>query len=348
MTAEALRRADPVTTLQLDLGRPEPKPVKQFLAGLGVFLVAQVASAFVLAAFAIVALFGDLATDAGAAESISLEMSADADGMQVDGFELGDILALSPAGTAAGLAVGAALSVLGFLLVVPRLSGRRAFELTGPRAWREFGIGLAIGAAPIVLAVGVLALVGSYRVTDVSLNWGILAGVMIGVGAAFAEEVFFRGFMLRLLDKRFGSWVALAGVSLVFGLIHLTNPGATLWGAIAIVLAAGPLLNAAYLLTRRLWLPIGIHLAWNAAQSALFGIDVSGSGSGRGLFESELRGAEWLSGGSMGVEGSIVLVAIGTAFGVGLTVLAHRRGRMLPGRGRREAVPAPSAAESSA
>ncbi|MFT4200229.1 lysostaphin resistance A-like protein [Gordonia sp. (in: high G+C Gram-positive bacteria)] len=247
------------------------------------------------------------------------------------GFVAG-LFAVSAQGTMAGLAVAALLSIAGFLAVVPRLTGRPAYELRGPGATREFGLGLVLGAATMCLAVGVLAAVGSYRVVDVGLGSGIGVGLMIGVGAAFAEEIFFRGFLLRLLDKRFGSWPATIVVSLLFGAVHLGNPQATVWGAVAIVLAAGPLLCGAYLFTRRLWLPIGIHLSWNAVQSGVFGINVSGVGSGRGLIESELTGPAWLSGGSMGIEGSVVLVALALALGLGFLVLAQRRGCMLPRR----------------
>lgn len=291
----------PEEALVLDATRAEPKPVKQFFLGLVIFLIA--------------AGIGGVATGV---------LNAVVDTQNMQGFEW---LPLT-----VGMALEAILSIVGFLWLFPKLVGRKPFELMGPGAWRELGIGLAIGAVLIGLSAVVLGAMGVYRVTDVSLNGGVIVGIMLGIGAAFGEEIFFRGFLLRLLDKRFGAWVATLSISLLFGLIHLINPGATVWGALAIAVTAGPLLNAAYLLTRRLWLPIGIHLAWNAVQSAILGIDVSGSGSGRGLFESKLSGPELLSGGSMGIEGSLILVVIAAAAGVWILVLAQRRGRMLPRR----------------
>jgi membrane protease YdiL (CAAX protease family) len=291
----------PLETLAVDATRPEPRPIKQFLVGLCLFLVA-VGSAIV------------------STEVLTRVLAAnDAQGLSWLPFTL-------------ALGIEAVVSSMGFLWLIPRLAGRLPFELMGPCAWKELSVGLAIGAIPVALAALVLWWLGVFRVTDISLNGGIISGLMLGVGAAFGEEIFFRGFLLRLLDKRFSSWAAMVSVSLLFALIHLTNPGATLWGAIAIMITAGPVLNAAYLLTRRLWLPIGIHLAWNAVQAAILGIDVSGSGSGRGLFESRLVGSELLTGGSMGIEGSLVLVLPAAMAGAVLVVVVQRKGRMLPPR----------------
>lgn len=300
------------TEVRAEMRRAEPAPLKQLGAGLGIYLLAQFASTIIIAASTLTA--GANAFDSAAA------------------------FTENPIAVSIALGASAVVSVVGFLVAVPRLTGRRAFELRGPRAWPELARGLLLGFAPMAVAVGILALLGVYRVSDVSLNVGLLTGLMIGVGAAFAEEIFFRGFLLRVLDKQFGSWAALIVVSLLFGALHLTNPGATVWGAIAITLVAGPLLNGAYLLTRRLWLPIGIHLAWNASQSGLFGINVSGVGTGRGLLEAELIGPVWLTGGSLGIEGSVVLVMLGTVAGVTVTLLAYKCGRMLPRRSRRGSI----------
>ncbi len=213
-----------------------------------------------------------------------------------------------------------------------------------PGQWRELWLGIGVGALLITLGVGVVADAGVFQVLEIGPDWGILGGIAIGVGAAFGEEAFFRGFLLRILNARFGSTIAVVSVSLVFGLIHLGNQGATLWGGIALVLSAGALLNASYLLTNRWWLPVGLHLGWNATMSGLFGIDVSGSGSGRGLLASQLVGPEWLTGGSMGLEGSVPLVLIAVTAGVVLIVLAIKRGKW---RGLRVARAELAAAKSA-
>ncbi len=77
--------------------------------------------------------------------------------------------------------------------------------------------------------------------------------------------------------------------ALVFGLLHMINPGATLWAGIAVAIEAGILLAAAFVLTRRLWLAIGIHFAWNFVEGGIFGTPVSGTAPS-GLFQAQLIG----------------------------------------------------------
>ena len=94
------------------------------------------------------------------------------------------------------------------------------------------------------------------------------------------------------------------------------------------------MLAAAYVLTRRLWLPIGIHAGWNFTQGGIFGVSVSGHPSG-GLLDGTLTGPEWLSGGDFGAEASIVAVVLGIALGTILLRMAWRRGRFIAPSPRR-------------
>ena len=235
-------------------------------------------------------------------------------------------------GLAVTLGVQALVSVALYVLMVRLLARRPVHELSRDGAAAEFGRGLALGAGMIAVVSAVLALAGSLRITGASLNTGIVIGLMMGVGAGFAEEILFRGVLLRLLDQHFGSWPALTVTAALFGGMHLLNPGATMWGAIAIMIEAGVMLGAAYLYTRRLWLPIGIHLAWNAVLGGVIGGTVSGTeiGGPAGLFTSRLSGPDWLDGGTIGLEGSIVTVVVGLALGAWFLRGAARRGHLTP------------------
>ena len=112
--------------------------------------------------------------------------------------------------------------------------------------------------------------------------------------------------------------------------MHLINPTATLMGAIFISIEAGLLLAAAYMLTRRLWLSIGFHMAWNYTQSAVFSGIVSGGVSDPGLIRPIIRGPDLLTGGNFGLESSVIAFALCTATGIVLLVMAVRRGRIVP------------------
>jgi uncharacterized protein len=110
----------------------------------------------------------------------------------------------------------------------------------------------------------------------------------------------------------------------------LLNHGATLLNAGAVMLEAGILLAAAYMLTRRLWLCIGIHFAWNFTQGGIFSAAVSG-GTANGLLEAKLVGPVWLTGGAFGAEASVVAVVVCLAAGLLLLLAARRKGHvMLP------------------
>ena len=223
------------------------------------------------------------------------------------------------------------LTVLGYWLLVRFVGGRPVIEMGGRgAALREFLVGLAIGALLMSTVIAVLALLGSYHVVDVGWSTGILAGLGAGVLAGFTEEILFRGILLRLIEGWVGTWWALAITSFLFGISHLGNAHATVFGAVAIALEAGILLGACYLLTRRLWLAIGLHVAWNFVQGGIFGSDISGIGSGRGLIEARFTGPDLLTGGVMGIEGSVVAIIVCTAAGVAMLLAVRRRGLVVP------------------
>ncbi|OLO46198.1 abortive infection protein [Actinomyces oris] len=223
------------------------------------------------------------------------------------------------------------LALLGYWLVVRFVGGRPVIELGGRgAALRELLVGLAMGALLMCAVIAVLALLGSYHVVDVGWSTGILAGLQAGILAGFTEEILVRGVMLRLIEGWVGTWWALAVTAVFFGAAHLGNPQATIFGAVAIALEAGILLGACYLLTRRLWLAIGVHAAWNFVQGGIFGSDISGTGSGRGLIEARFTGPDLLTGGAMGIEASVVAVVLCTAAGLVMLLAVRRRGLVVP------------------
>ena len=211
---------------------------------------------------------------------------------------------------------------------VRRIERRAVVELAPGGAGREFGSGLVLGASVFAATIGTLALLGAYRVEGRHAFSIVAIPLVAAVGTAFIEEIVFRGIVFRIVESALGTWIALVLSSAIFGLLHLVNPHATLQGAVAIVFEAGVMLAAAYVLTRRLWLPIGIHAGWNFTQGGIFGVSVSGQPSG-GLLDGVLGGPEWLSGGTFGAEASIVAVVLGIALGTTLLAMGRRRGRFI-------------------
>ena len=161
---------------------------------------------------------------------------------------------------------------------------------------------------------------------------GIRAGapwLFLSVASGFAEEILVRGVIFRITEEGLGTWIALAISSLLFGMAHVANPGATVLSGLAIALEAGVLLAAGFVLTRRLWLPIGLHAGWNFVQGGVFGVAVSGFQFG-GILKSGLHGPEILSGGAFGAEASIFAVGFCLLAGIALLAAARRLGRFVP------------------
>lgn len=115
-----------------------------------------------------------------------------------------------------------------------------------------------------------------------------------------------------MIDERFGTWWAIGVSALLFGFVHIFQPNASVWSSIAIAIEAGVLLGAAFKFSGSLWLPIGIHWAWNFTQGNVFGFSVSGTGKGESILNSMVNGPDLVTGGDFGPEASVVAVALGT------------------------------------
>jgi membrane protease YdiL (CAAX protease family) len=231
----------------------------------------------------------------------------------------------------------AVLTLLTYAWIVRRTEKRAPVEVERAGAGGALGRGMLIGLGLFTAVIANIALLGDYRVD----GWGSVSGAIALLGfmaaAAVTEEVLFRGVLFRIVEGRFGTWWALALTGVLFGASHLLNPHASLWGALAIAVEAGGMLAAAYAATRTLWLPIGLHFAWNFAEGGLFGTDVSGTNQPQGLLHGVMSGSTWITGGDFGPEGSLYSVLAGIIVTIVFLIIARRRGNLVPGRRRRAA-----------
>jgi membrane protease YdiL (CAAX protease family) len=205
---------------------------------------------------------------------------------------------------------------------------RKVVELAPGRALAEFASGVLVGAALFVATAAILGLLGVWQFDGANAWTALIYPLSIALGAAFFEEIFFRGILFRIAEESLGSWLALALSAAVFGLVHGFNPAASALSILAICLESGVLLAAAYMYSRRLWLPIGLHFAWNFTESGVFGASTSGS-EAQGLLVSRLSGPELLTGGAFGPEASIVAVLVCLGASIGLLVLAGRKNHIV-------------------
>ncbi|MEO3874538.1 type II CAAX endopeptidase family protein [Nonomuraea sp. B12E4] len=173
--------------------------------------------------------------------------------------------------------------------------------------WRGALLGFGLFTALMVL----IAMFGGWQ----EVSWGSFGGSLGTAGmmasVAVAEEALFRGVLFRIMEERTGTVIALVVSTLLFGATHLVNVNATLWGALSIALTGGFMMTAAYITTRSLWLPIGLHFAWNFTHAGIFGVMLSGSDTPpHGLLNVTLSGPSAVTGGIFGPEASLLALLV--------------------------------------
>lgn len=226
------------------------------------------------------------------------------------------------------IAVVVLVAFFAYYAFVRIIEKRPVTELATSGAPGELAMGIFIGALLFTAVVGILWLLGYYRVTGINSLVVIIPMFALAVQSGVFEEILFRGIFFRIVEESLGTWLSLVLSALLFGLLHLANPNATLWAAIAIAIEAGILLAAAFVVTRRLWFVIGIHFAWNFTQGGIFSIAISGN-QVDGLLRATLTGPELLSGGAFGAETSIFAVIICLATGIYFIWKALKMGKFV-------------------
>jgi len=219
--------------------------------------------------------------------------------------------------------------LLTYKLAITRLGEHPRDDLSGRRALPDLAIGLLMGFLIMALSVGAAAIADVYSIIGQGDSRQLVHELVTSaIMPAFMEELLFRGILFRWLEEFAGSWVALIITSALFGAAHLMNPNATPVAAFGIAIEAGVLLGGAYMLTRSLWMPMGLHAAWNFTQGEIFDVPVSGIDE-HGLVQAKLSGPALLSGGGFGLEASLFAMVIATAVGVWMVWLAVKRGEVM-------------------
>ena len=194
--------------------------------------------------------------------------------------------------------------------------------------------GSVLGIVLIGLVTALIVASGgaSFRL-DPARSLGALAmDAWVFLWVALLEELLFRGFLFQRLVDGVGAWPALLAMALLFAGAHWGNPGmesaTMLWASVDTALGA-LLLGLAYLRTRSLALPIGIHFGWNWGQGALLGFDVSGFDQTGWLVPQLLDKPQWMTGGAFGPEASIFAVLVDA---VAVALMWRWRGSVREGR----------------
>jgi membrane protease YdiL (CAAX protease family) len=198
-------------------------------------------------------------------------------------------------------------------LMMARLEGRAFGEygLPGRTAFRKmFWLGALFGLVEISTVLGVIAAMGGYRFGDLAVHggdlwrWGILWGAAFLV-VGFYEEFAFRGYIQFTLAQGVGFWPTAIVLSLIFGVMHATNPGESLLG-VAGVVASGLFWCLTLRRTGSLWFAVGMHASFDFAETFLYSVPDSGMIFPGHLSNATLHGSAWLTGGTAGPEASVL------------------------------------------
>jgi membrane protease YdiL (CAAX protease family) len=217
--------------------------------------------------------------------------------------------------------------VFGAALISSRIE-RRSAGVYGLPARETFGKlfwqGWLLGLAEVSALLGLIAAFGGYSFGGLALHgselvrWALIWAVFFVV-VGFYEEFMFRGYTQYTLADGIGFWPAAIVLSVLFGAVHLRNPGEGLVGAASVV-EVGLFLALTLRRTGNLWFAVGLHASFDFGETFLFSVPNSGMVTHGHLSNATLHGAKWLTGGTVGPEGSVFsFLTIGL---LGLVVMA--------------------------
>ena len=205
-------------------------------------------------------------------------------------------------------------ALLGYWFFVSLFDGRSMTELNTGFA-KQTGLGLLLGFAFISAIMGVLALLGYYKIDGQNPDSAVMSVFLMAIMAGIVEELLLRGYFFKIVEQGLGTWWSVILSALLFGFLHAWNPNASIISSLSIALTAGVVLALLYAITRNLWVVIGMHFAWNFTLGGIFSAPVSGT-EAQGFFNGLLDGPEWITGGDFGPEASVITVIVFALFGV--------------------------------
>jgi uncharacterized protein len=193
--------------------------------------------------------------------------------------------------------------------IMARIEGRSLGEYGFP--WRrafygKFWIASAIGFVGFTVLLTILWAAGSYSFGPPQLHgWDIVRNALLWAVATIlgvmVEEFFYRGYLQFTLSRTIGFWPAAACTSMLMGAAHMLNPG---WTVLGLCTVTGFGFIACLLLQRTgdLWMPLGLHAAWDWTATYFYGVPDSGQMANGHLFQGGFHGPAWLTGMPFGVE----------------------------------------------
>ncbi len=214
-------------------------------------------------------------------------------------FSGDNLINIVKAVTEAGIALGS------YVLLYTFYEKRKIKELSISTFGKNAFIGFVIGMLLQSLFVLVIYMVATYNIIQIQPLSFLMAGFTQALTAGFVAELIFCGVVFRIIEKKFGTAIALIFSAALFMIAHAGVKGATLLSICATSLQAGIMLNAAYVFSRSLWLPIFLHFGWDFAEPAVYGGINPGISIQESLITSRINGPAIFTGAQFGPQNSI-------------------------------------------
>lgn len=194
--------------------------------------------------------------------------------------------------------------ILTYIQFYRKCEEREITEFSSKGFLKNIVLGMLIGTALQCMTIMVIFFWGNFQIISVNPISFLITPFAVAFSVAIFEEILLRGIIFRIAEEKLGSHISLLISGIIFGTVHLMNPNSTLISSLCIGLV-GVIFGASYIYSRSLWLPIGIHFSWNFVQSGILGAITSGNEKTSSLFNTNISGAELITGGAFGPEGTI-------------------------------------------
>jgi len=200
--------------------------------------------------------------------------------------------------------IASSFVIFTYIFFYEKYERREIGEFSSKGLLKNILLGVLIGTTLQGLTILVIYFWGDFHIISVNPFSFIITPFAVAFSVAIFEETLLRGIIFRIVEVKFGSYISLLISAIIFGAVHLTNSDSSVISSICIGIV-GFMFGASYIYSRSLWLPIAIHFSWNFVQSGIFGAITSGNEQTSSLFNTKISGAELITGGAFGPEGTI-------------------------------------------
>ena len=206
---------------------------------------------------------------------------------------------------------------------------REITELSLKHLPKEMFGGFTFGFLTISLSIFILYLLGNYQVFGITNTHYTARMFTVLLFAGIVEDLFHRGLIVRVIENWLGTHIAIV-IAMLVELQHVFNPNTNLFSFFS-DLIWGFTMAMLFIYTKRIWLPYFFHIGWNFAQP-FYGSNLTGTNDMESIIQSKFIGHELVTGGAIGIEGSIFTVSFLLIIGIVFYYFAKREGKIVEGK----------------